>query len=656
VAAPSEVRLAKPARAVLGTALLAALFLAVAALAYAPALRGALLRDDDAHVTRPDLRSLHGLWRIWSEVGATQQYYPVLHSAFWLEHRAWGDSVLGYHLLNVALHAGSAWLLALILRRLAFPAPVLAGLLFALHPVCVESVAWIAEQKNTLSALLYLLAALAYLGFDETRGPLRYVSASLLFLAALLTKSVTATLPAALLVAFWWRRGNLGMRRDVVPLLPWFAVAAVSGLLTAWIEAKLIGAEGAAFTLGALGRVLLAGRVVVFYAASLAWPSHLAFIYPRWTVDAGAPWQYAFPAAVLGVLAALVALSGRSRGPLAGFLFYTGTLFPALGFVNVYPFAFSFVADHFQYLASVGVLVPAAWAIDFAATRALGKGPARAAVLLAVPAVLGCITWRQCRIYRDPDTLNRATLAQNPSAWLAHYNLAVSLGGQPSGLDGAIAEYEAALRLNPDHWAARNNLGSAYLRVPGRLGDAVAQFEAPIRLKADFAEGHNNLGIALGRMPGRTTEAIAHLKIALRIRPDYDGALNNLGVLLSRDPGSLGEAVAEYRAAIGLDPGYVEAHSNLGAALARLPGACRTRSRNTRPRFGSRRTTRISALTLPTRSPGFPAGAPTPWRSMSRPFGSRPATRRRTTAMGSSSRTCPAGRRTPSANSRPPCA
>jgi len=256
--------LAKPARAGLETAGLAALFLAVVALAYAPALHGAFLWDDDAHVTRPDLRSLHGLWRIWSEIGATQQYYPVLHSAFWIEHRAWGDSVLGYHLVNIALHAGCAWLLVSILRRLAFAAPLFAGLIFALHPVCVESVAWIAEQKNTLSALLYLLAASAYLGFDESRGRARYASASLLFLAALLTKSVTATLPAALLVVLWWRRGRLGVRRDVVPLIPWFAVASLSGLLTAWVEAKLIGAEGAAFSLGVLERARLAGSVIAF--------------------------------------------------------------------------------------------------------------------------------------------------------------------------------------------------------------------------------------------------------------------------------------------------------------------------------------------------------------------------------------------------------
>ncbi len=607
MASPPVVRSAKPAWAGIESAGLAVLFLAAVAAAYAPALRGGFLWDDDAHVTQAALRPLHGLWRIWFEVGATQQYYPLLHSAFWVEHRLWGDAVLGYHIANAAFHAAAAWLLVHVLRRLAFPAPVLAGLVFALHPVCVESVAWISEQKNTLSAVFYLCAALLYLRYDASRGRPAYAGALALFAMALLTKTVTATLPAALLVVFWWRRGRLGLRRDVLPLAPWFLLAACSGLLTAWIERKLIGAEGADFALGALQRLLLAGRVIAFYARCLVWPAGLTFIYPRWTVDPAQAWQYLFAAADLAVLAALALLAHRWRGPLAGLLFFAGTLFPVLGFVNVYPFLFSYVADHFQYLASIGILVPLAWAFDRAAARVLPDARARAAALLAVPLALGVLSWRQCRIYSDADTLNRATLSRNPSAWLAHYNLAVSLGERPGSLPEAISEYEATLRLKPDHWAAHNNLGSAYLKMPGRFADAIAEYEAALRLRPDFAEAHNNLGVALGGVPGRRQDAVAHLRMAVELRPDYDGALNNLGVLLMREPGSmeeargafarairlapgnaeyhynlanalsapparLGDAVAEYGAALRLRPGYMEAHSNLGAAWARMPG------------------------------------------------------------------------------------
>ena len=189
-----------------------------------PALQAGFIWDDDGHVTRTDLRDLSGLYRIWFEFGATQQYYPVLHSAFWLEHLVWGDSPLGYHLLNVLLHASAACLFGVLLRRLAVPGAALAALLFALHPVCVESVAWISEQKNTLSLVFYLCAALAYLRFTERRRGTVYLLATGLFVLALLTKTVTASLPAALLVVFWWQRGRLEWRRDVVPLLPWFAL------------------------------------------------------------------------------------------------------------------------------------------------------------------------------------------------------------------------------------------------------------------------------------------------------------------------------------------------------------------------------------------------------------------------------------------------
>ena len=606
MASPHAFRPAKPDWAGPGALATAGLFLAAALAAYFPALRGGFLWDDDAHVTGLPLRSLHGLWRIWFEVGATQQYYPVLHSAFWVEHRIWGDSVLGYHLTNVALHVAAALLLVAILRRLSFPAATLAGLVFLLHPVCVESVAWISEQKNTLSAVFYLGSALLYLRFDETRGRGPYFAALVLFVLALLTKSVTATLPAALLVIFWWQ-GRLSCKREVLPLLPWFVIGAASGLFTAWTEAKLIGAEGAGFSMTALQRLLLAGRVVLFYLGKLLWPADLTFIYPRWTVDPAQASQWLFLGGALALFAALVFQARRARGPLASFLFFAGSLFPVLGFVNVYPFLFSFVADHFQYLASIGVIVPAAWVLSVASMR-LGVGTAaRASLMLAVPALLGVLTFRQCGMYRDAESLYRTTIMRNPSAWLMHYNLAVTLENRPDRFPEAVAEYEETLRLKPDHWAAHNNLGSAYLRMSGRSADAAAQFEEAIRINPSFAEAQNNLGVALGRGPGNHVEAVAHLRTAIRLRPEYDGAHENLGVQLMGEPRSLDEAimelrlalrlapenpeyhynlanalllqagqgpgaVAEYREALRLRPGYAEAHSNLGAALAREPG------------------------------------------------------------------------------------
>jgi hypothetical protein len=266
---------------------LVALVFAATLLAYFPALTAGFIWDDQpGHVTRPELRSLAGLVRIWTEPGATQQYYPLLHSAFWFEHLLWGDAPFGYHLVNVLLHATAACLFAALLLRLAVPGAWLAALLFALHPVGVESVAWVSEQKNTLSLVLSLCAALAYLRFDSTgerdrpRSPRAYALASILFIAALLSKTVTATLPAALLVLAWWQRGTVSLRRDALPLLPWFACSALAAVATASFEHTLIGAQGADFALTAAQRFLLAGRAVWFYLGKLLLPLDLSFIYP----------------------------------------------------------------------------------------------------------------------------------------------------------------------------------------------------------------------------------------------------------------------------------------------------------------------------------------------------------------------------------------
>src|ERR1039458_9266226 len=242
-------------------ALWAAIFCATL-LAYLPALHGSLVWDDNNHLTRPDLQSFHGLWRIWFELGASQQYYPLLHSAFWLEHRIWGDAVLGYHLVNIALHALSACLVVLIARQLSLKGAWLAGFVFALHPVQVESVAWISEQKSTLSGVFCLAALLVYLHFDRSRQRRKYWLATGLFVLALMSKTVTAVLPAVILVIFWWRRGRLEWKRDVRPLVPWFAIGMCAGLFTSWVERRYIGATGADFVLTPLQRVLIARRPI----------------------------------------------------------------------------------------------------------------------------------------------------------------------------------------------------------------------------------------------------------------------------------------------------------------------------------------------------------------------------------------------------------
>jgi protein O-mannosyl-transferase len=547
-------RTSRPAAAFLG-------IFCLVLLAYLPALNGGLVWDDDAHITRPELQSFDGLWRIWFDLGATQQYYPLLHSAFWLEHRLWGDAVAGYHLANLVLHALSAFLLAMILKRLSIAGAWLAAVIFAVHPICVESVAWISEQKNTLSAAFYLSSALIYLDFGEKRRKSSYFVALGLFLLALLSKSVTATLPAALLVILWWRRGRLNWKRDIVPLAPWLVIGVASGLLTAWVEKRFVGAEGAPFALSLAQRCLVAGRAIWFYFAKVIWPGNLMFIYPRWTLDSRIFEQYAFPLGVVAVAAAFLWLARKNRAPLAAFLFFTGTLVPALGFVNVYPFRFSYVADHFQYLASLGVIVPAAWLL-----RSAGK-----LLPAALVAALSIVTWSQSANYSSAEALYRDTVARNPSSWLAENNLGGLLMKLPGRAQEAIPHLEAALRLNPKLAEAHNNLGLILGDLPGRSSDAIAEYQAALGIRPDYADAHNNLGSALSDA-GRRDQAIAEYREALRLRPNYAEAHNNLGSALSELPDQLPAAIAEFEAALQIDPNLAEAQANLGTALVKIPG------------------------------------------------------------------------------------
>ncbi len=598
---------------------------------YGPALDGALLWDDPAHVTRTDLRSLAGLGRIWFELGATQQYYPVLHSAFWFEHRLWGDAVMGYHLTNVALHAASSVLLALFVRRVArlstdsgasggvalsrgTPLPGGAewviALLFAVHPVAVESVAWICEQKNTLSLFLALAAGLSYLAYDGARGRQgtrrrwTYVGATALFLLALGTKTVTATLPAVLLVLLWWARGRLSWRGEIRPLVPWFGAALAAGLTTAWVEKHFIGAKGEAFDLTAFDRLLLAARVSWSYLHHAVWPAELMFFYPRWDVRATWPLGLLALVGAVAVLAVGVTRARRGqRGLLATTLLFGGVLFPALGFVDVFPFQFSWLADHFQYHALTPLIAGCvaggcAWLAPEARRVAL------VAVVL-VAGTFGVLARQQSALYRNNETLFRATVDRNPGSWMAHHilatalakvpersaeavvhfresirlhdryadahvGLAVELAKRPEGKDEAIRHYRTALILEPRFVQAHYNLGVELLGRADGLAEAIAQFETVLSLDPRFAEAHENLANGLSRMPHRAERALHHYEAAVQLKPGAGTARAGLANQLMRLPGRSAEAVRHYELAVQSAPEVAWIRRNFGMALAQL--------------------------------------------------------------------------------------
>ncbi len=334
----------------------ALVFVALLAL-YSPALRGQYLWDDTDNITRPELRSWHGLKLIWFQWGATQTYYPVLHTLYWIEQKLWGDATLGYHVASILFHSISVCLVYWIVRRLKIPGALLAAAIFTVHPVYVESIAWITEQKNTLSGMFTLAAILAYLHFDDSRRRGTYAWALGLFLLALESKATAVTLPIALVVILWWKRGALSWRRDLAPLAPWFALSLLVGVFTIWYERVYVGVQGSEFVMSPLQRCLMASRAVWFYLGKLFWPANLILFYPRWDVNPAQAWQYLYVAALIALLAGAWAVHRRWRAPLAALLFFLGTLFPLLGFFATYIFRYTNVCDHFQYLPSLGIVV-----------------------------------------------------------------------------------------------------------------------------------------------------------------------------------------------------------------------------------------------------------------------------------------------------------
>lgn len=489
-------------------------------LVYLPALGGGVLWDDPAHMTQPPMASLSGLAKIWFDPAATQQYYPLLHSFFWLQHQAFGASTTAHHIVNLLLHAGATILAWLVLRQLRIPGAFLVALIFSVHPLQVESVAWISEQKNTLSAIFYLSALLTYLRFDRSRSRRDYGVAIGLFVLGLASKTIVATLPAAILVIFWWRRGRLDFRRDVPPLLPFFVLSIGAAMVTSHMEFALVGGvAGPDFDLSIGQRLIQSGKAVWFYAGKLFWPTELMFFYPRWTFDATDLRQWLPFATAIMVVVGCWALRHRTRAPLAAVLLFGGTLFPALGFVNVYPFRFSYVADHFQYLAGLSLIALAIgsvvtfWRRWHSAPRRLGNALAIGLVL-----ILAGLSWRESHRYGTDDiAFYRSIIEENPKAWIAEQNLAMSLQAKGDSV-GALPHYLRALAIHPDLADVRFEVAGLYY-VWGRKADAVEEFDKAVRLRPWYGKGRFNYGAALVGV-GARERAIAQFDTAASIERD----------------------------------------------------------------------------------------------------------------------------------------
>ncbi len=575
-------------------------------LAYLPSLSGEFILDDDKLLTaNPLIKASDGLYSFWCTTKA-QDYWPVSNTALWFEWRLWGLNPTGYHVTNLILHIAGALLLWIILRKLSLPGAFLTALLFALHPVNVESVAWIAQRKGLLAMLFFLLSILCYLRHfsvscsDNAQGGRHtpcagpapgvcglligrwYWLSLLAFVLAMLSKGSVAILPLLLLWIVWWLRtgtvpifasAKMGLspsvsRWDLVRTAPFFAVAVVLAGVNLWFQTH--GTDIVIRTASFAQRLLGAGGVVWFYLYKALLPLNLVFIYPQWHIEAGnLPWWLPLMAAVTLTIVLWQYRQGWSRPFLFAWGFFCVSLLPVLGFADVGFMQYSPVADHYQHIAIIGVIALAAAGWDI--WHQSVQGPARALAVVVVSALI-FLTWQQSGLYSNAMTLYQVALEKNPDCSMVHNNLGIILvqAGRP---EEAVEHFQQALRLKPDNAEAHNNLGNV-LDDAGRPQEAMEHYREALRLKPNYTEAHFNLGLLLAKA-GRLSEAIEHYRQTVQLQPDYLKAHNNLGVALIQ-AGRSEEAIECFQQALRLQPDYAEAYNNLGVALDeadRLPEA-----------------------------------------------------------------------------------
>jgi protein O-mannosyl-transferase len=553
-------------------ALRALAILLAAGWVYFPCLNGTWLWDDGLEVTQNSvLRSPAGWWEPWVRPQG-MDYFPLKSSLQWMEWQLWGAHPLGYHLVNVGLHVVSALLVWRLLSVLGVRAAFLGGMLFAVHPLAVESVAWISEFKNTASLPPLLLASIAYVEYDRGARRADWIRALLWFLAALACKTSTVMFPFVILVFAWWRRGRVG-RRDLVAAAPFFAAALAMGAATVWFQsARAIGIAGTAGSLSE--RLAQAGWSIVAYARMSVWPAGLAPIYPPagGACPGWVPW--------LGIAAVLslfwIRRAGWGRHALLAAGWFLLNLAPVAGVIPMSYLRISPRADHFAYVSLVGCVGLAAAALGAALGAWEGRKGRGAAGWVpftlgaAAVAALGAQSRAYAAAFRSEEALWTVAVERNPDAWLARNNLGRELlqEGRPGDAEGQFRE---AVRIQPDSPEAHANLGNALdalglsLLRSRSFSEAAREFRSAIASDPAHATAHNNLGLALAGM-GRLPEAVAEYRAALALDPGLPESHLNLGNAFFRQ-GRLGEAVAEYREAIRLDPRASGAHSNLGFAL-----------------------------------------------------------------------------------------
>ena len=532
---------------------------------YLPAmLWGGFVWDDNLYIKVNPVREVSGLWQIWfspSAIDGEDHYLPLVYTTFWLEHKLWGFDPTGYHIVNVMLHLVNTLLVWHLVRRLAVPGAWMVAAVFAVHPLHVESVAWVIERKDVLSGLFYLAAVLTWMRFVEQPHSRRYALPLVLYAAGLLSKSIVVTLPVALLIWHWWKQGRV-TSTDLLRLVPFCVVGLVITIGDLSFSRSVVPVS---FDHSLAERALIAAHALWFYTGKLLWPTSLAVIYPRWDIYVADPlaWGYLIAAVALAVVLWHFR-SQLGRGPLAGALFFVVTLSPVLGFVDYGYMKYAFVADRYQYLAGIGVMAVVIGAAAYGVGRLSSlwqRGVLGVAAVVLV--VLGMLTWRQASIYRDEETFNRHIIALNPQARNAYRHLGNALYKQKR-YEEALDAFRVAVAQRPNYAKVHVGLGSVLNKL-GRFEEAETHLHRAIALDPKAKHSHLRLGNALYEQ-GRYAEAVDTYRVATEQPPDDAVAHSNLGMTLNKLK-RYKEAETHLRRAIALDSKTKHGHRHLGNAL-----------------------------------------------------------------------------------------
>lgn len=579
------------------TAQVGAILIAVV-LVYLPAFHADFVWDDEQLVTgNLLLRSLSGFAEIWLG-GRTADYFPITNTVFWIEHHVFGESAAGYHAINIVLHAADALLVWLVLQRLNVPGAWLAGLIFGIHPVHVESVAWISELKNVLSMFFVLLSVFCFLRTEQKSllgGSTAYVASLIFFLLALLAKTQVVFLPVALLLCAWWRSGHTAstsFRREAIQTWPFFVMAALLSLVTIWFQNRAIGEEE--IIVGSFARRLVnAAMAVWWYAGKVFAPVRLMSIYRSWRFDSPEPLDW-LPLITLLALATVL-WWGRNRGTRGAsfaWAYFVVALLPTLGFIRMaYLRSGTLVADHLQYFADVSLIALfSAGIATFWTGRQRGIKIATAALVALLLGAMGTYTSVRAAVFRDEETLWRDNLSMNPDSWQAHVRLGQRLFKQERYRE-AVSHLERVVQLKPELADNHNLLGLDYCRLE-RFDEGIAEYRKALQLretKSSTATSNsvatirtnlaNALTITASRLSDSTStsseeamrryeEAIQQYERALELEPQQPAIHRNLGMLLAK-LGRYDEAEAHLRATLQIVPDEPVARETLEEIAAR---------------------------------------------------------------------------------------